>query len=122
MPRPSLPLHTRILIGLVIGATAGLLAHVLAGDAPWLAWVATNVAQPVGQIFLRLILMAVIPLIFSALTLGVAELGDLRKLGRIGLKTVALTLVLSAISVLVGITLVNVVRPGAGVSEADRTR
>jgi len=111
MPRPSLPLHTRILIGLVIGATAGLLAHVLAGDAPWLAWVATNVAQPVGQIFLRLILMAVIPLIFSALTLGVAELGDLRKLGRIGLKTVALTLVLSAISVLVG-----------GVSEADRTR
>jgi DAACS family dicarboxylate/amino acid:cation (Na+ or H+) symporter len=52
----------------------------------------------------------------------VAELGDLRKLGRIGLKTVALTLVLSSISVLVGITLVNVVRPGAGVSDADRTR
>jgi dicarboxylate/amino acid:cation (Na+ or H+) symporter, DAACS family len=122
MPRPSLPLHTKILIGLVSGAGAGLLAHALAGDAPWIAWLVTNVTQPAGQIFLRMILMAVIPLIFSALTLGVAELGDLRKLGRIGLKTVALTLVLSSISVLVGITLVNVVRPGAGVSEADRTR
>ena len=99
-----------------------MLAHALAGDAPWIAWVVTNITQPAGQIFLRLILMAVIPLIFSALTLGVAELGDLRKLGRIGLKTVALTLVLSSISVLVGITLVNVVRPGAGVSDADRTR
>lgn len=122
MAREPLPLHTKILIGLVAGATAGLLAHALAGDAPWLVWVVSNVAQPAGQIFLRLILMAVIPLIFSALTLGVAELGDLRKLGRIGLKTLALTLVLSSISVLLGIVLVNVVRPGAGVSEADRTR
>ena len=122
MPPRTMPLHTKILVGLIAGAAAGLLAHALAGDAPWIAWVVTNITQPAGQIFLRLILMAVIPLIFSALTLGVAELGDLRKLGRIGLKTVALTLVLSSISVLVGITLVNVVRPGAGVSEADRTR
>jgi DAACS family dicarboxylate/amino acid:cation (Na+ or H+) symporter len=117
-----MPLHTRILIGLIAGAAAGLLAHALAGDAPWIAWLVTNVTQPAGQIFLRMILMAVIPLIFSALTLGVAELGDLRKLGRIGAKTVALTLALSSISVLVGIALVNVVRPGAGVSDADRTR
>src|SRR5262245_26819619 len=122
MPTRAMPLHTKILIGLVAGAAAGLLAHALAGDAPWIAVTVTYVTQPLGQIFLRIILMAVIPLIFSALVLGVAELGDIRKLGRIGLKTLLLTLVLSAISVLVGITLVNVVRPGAGVSEADRSR
>ena len=121
MPRkPALPLHTKILIGLIGGAAAGLLAHALAGGAPWIEWTVTNVTQPAGQIFLRLIFMVVIPLVFSALTLGVAELGDLRKLGRIGLKTLAFTLVLSSISVLVGIALVNLVRPGAGVSAADR--
>jgi DAACS family dicarboxylate/amino acid:cation (Na+ or H+) symporter len=119
-PKAGLPLHTKILIGLIAGAAAGLLAHALAGGAPWLEWAVTNISQPAGQIFLRLIFMVVIPLIFSALTLGVAELGDLRRLGRIGLKTLAFTLVLSAISVLVGITLVNLIRPGAGVSEADR--
>ncbi len=118
--KQGLPLHTKILIGLVAGAAAGLLAHALAGGAPWLEWTVANVTQPAGQIFLRLIIMVVIPLIFSALTLGVAELGDLRKLGRIGLKTMAFTLVLSSISVLVGVGLVNLIRPGAGVSEADR--
>jgi len=121
MPRKKgLALHTKILIGLIAGAAAGLLAHALAGGAIWLEWTVANVTQPAGQIFLRLIFMVVIPLIFSALTLGVAELGDLRKLGRIGLKTLAFTLVLSSISVLVGIALVNLVRPGAGVSAADR--
>lgn len=118
--KQGLPLHTKILIGLIAGAAAGLLAHALAGGAPWLEWTVANVTQPAGQIFLRLIFMVVIPLIFSALTLGVAELGDLRKLGRVGLKTMAFTLVLSSISVLVGIALVNLIRPGAGVSAADR--
>jgi DAACS family dicarboxylate/amino acid:cation (Na+ or H+) symporter len=119
-PKPRRALHTKILIGLVAGAAAGLLANTLAGGAYWLEWTVTNLTQPAGQIFLRLIFMVVIPLIFSALTLGVAELGDLRKLGRIGLKTIVFTLILSSISVLIGIVLVNIVRPGAGVAEADR--
>jgi DAACS family dicarboxylate/amino acid:cation (Na+ or H+) symporter len=118
--KPGLPLHTKILIGLIAGASAGLLANALAGGAPWLEWTVTNITQPFGQIFLRLIFMVVIPLIFSALVLGVAELGDLGKLGRIGLKTLIFTLILSSISVLVGILLVNLIRPGEGVSEADR--
>ncbi|HEX9596481.1 MAG TPA: dicarboxylate/amino acid:cation symporter, partial [Anaerolineales bacterium] len=119
-PKQGLALHSKILIGLVAGAAAGLLANALAGGAPWLEWTVANVTQPAGQIFLRLIFMVVIPLIFSALTLGVAELGDLRKLGRIGIKTLVFTLVLSSISVMVGIVLVNMVRPGEGVSEAER--
>ena len=55
-----------------------------------------------------------IPLVLSALALGVAELGDLRQLGRIGLKTLAYTVVVSSIAVLIGVGLVNLVRPGDG--------
>ena len=60
--------------------------------------------------------MLVIPLIVSALALGVAGLGDLRQLGRIGLKTLAYTVVVSSIAVLIGVGLVNLVRPGDGLS------
>jgi dicarboxylate/amino acid:cation (Na+ or H+) symporter, DAACS family len=112
--------HTKIFLGLGIGVVLGLTCNALFGDAPQLDWFVRNVASPVGQIFLRLIFMAVIPLIFSALALGVAELGDIRQLGRIGLKTLAFTIVLTSISVLIGMTLVNVVQPGAGLSDSSR--
>ena len=80
------------------------------------------VTLPLGQIFLRLLFMLVIPLIFSALVLGVAGMGDPRALGRIGLKTLLYTVVVSAIAVLIGITLVNVLRPGEGISPEVRAR
>src|SRR5439155_17373160 len=72
------------------------------------------------QIFLRLIFMVVIPLILSALILGVAELGDVRRLGRVGLTTLLFTLVLSSVSVVIGVGLANVIRPGAGLPESSR--
>ena len=116
------PLHTRMLVGVAFGIVAGLVAHsFLAGD-PGLAWFVTNVAQPIGKIFLRLLFLLVVPLIFSALVLGVTGLGDLRSLGRIGLRTLAYTVVVSAIAVLLGLTLVNLLQPGAGLSEEARAR
>jgi len=118
--RPPVPLHTKILYGLLIGGTAGLISNALWGEAPALRWVVANLAYPAGQIFLRLIFMVVVPLILSALTLGVAELGDVRRLGRVGLRTLLFTMMLSSISVLVGVLLVNLIRPGAGLSEARR--
>ncbi len=66
--------------------------------------------------------MLVVPLIFSALVLGVAGLGDLRRLGRVGLKTLAYTVCVSAIAVLLGVLLVNLLRPGDGVSPEARAR
>lgn len=112
--RPKgIPLHTRILLGLVIGAVAGIAASALFGsDNPRLVWFVANITEPVGQLFLRLLLMVVIPLVFSALVVGVAGVGNIRELGRIGLKTFAYTLVISAISVVIGLTLVNTIRPG----------
>jgi len=111
--------HGRMLLGLLAGASLGALAHAWAPGAA-LDAVVHNVSQPVGQIFLRLLFMLVIPLVFAGLALGVSGLGDLRRLGRIGLKTLACTLLLSTIAVGIGLTLVNTVQPGAGVPAEAR--
>ncbi len=122
--RRGLPQHYKILIGLLIGAVVGILANMLAAQSPdirlWVNWIANNVADPIGRIFLRLVIMVVIPLVFSALTLGILELGDLRSLGRVGLRTLAFTIILSSCSVGIGIGLVNLLRPGSSLSEEKR--
>jgi len=116
-----LPLHRQIIIGMLAGALAGLAANWIWGPTEQIQDFVKSVTYPAGQIFLRLIFMVVIPLIFCALVLGVAELGDLRRLGRIGLKTLGFTILLSAMSVVVGVAMVNLVKPGAGFAEADKT-
>jgi Na+/H+-dicarboxylate symporter len=113
-----MPLHTRMAIGFGAGLVLGMMAHLAAADAEWLKWLTSYVTQPVGQIFLRLIFMLVIPLLFSALVMGVAEMGDLRSLGKVGWRTLAYTLVVSAIAVIIGLVLVNLFQPGQGVDPA----
>jgi DAACS family dicarboxylate/amino acid:cation (Na+ or H+) symporter len=109
----GLALHTRILIGLAVGVIAGVSVNLaFGGDHPRVTWVIDNITQPVGQSFLNLLLMIVVPLVFSSLVVGVAGIGDIRKLGRVGLKTFAYTLVISAISVVIGLTLANTIKPG----------
>jgi DAACS family dicarboxylate/amino acid:cation (Na+ or H+) symporter len=113
----GMPLHTRILLGLVLGAVTGLVASAALGpEHPALAWTVRHLAQPIGGLFVRLLLMVVIPLVFSALVVGVAGVGDIRKLGRVGLKSLGYTLVVSAISVAIGLGLANTIRPGDRVS------
>jgi DAACS family dicarboxylate/amino acid:cation (Na+ or H+) symporter len=107
-------LHTKILLGLVLGAVAGVSVNILAGEATWVEWLNTYVTGPLGQIFLRLLFMVVIPLVFATLSLGVAGLGDLGKLGRVGAKTLAYFLTTTALAVALGLFLVNTVRPGEG--------
>ncbi|HRP11736.1 MAG TPA: dicarboxylate/amino acid:cation symporter, partial [Terricaulis sp.] len=81
----------------------------------WVQWLTANVTGPIGQIFLRLLFMLVLPLLFSALVVGVAEMGDLGSLGRVGWRTLALTVVVSTIAVIIGLVMVNVLQPGRGV-------
>jgi len=119
--RRGIPLHTKILLGLVLGATAGVLANSFIGrDNPQLVWAVDNVAQPVGQVFLRMLFMVVVPLVFASLTLGVAGLGDLRKVGRIGGKTIAFFLATTALAAMIGLTAVNLVKPGEALDPAVR--
>ncbi|MCB1573361.1 MAG: dicarboxylate/amino acid:cation symporter [Xanthomonadales bacterium] len=114
--RPAMALHTKMLIGFVFGLVAGLIVHrFIGGDTHWVQLLMTWITQPVGKIFLRLLFMLVIPLLFSALVVGVAEMGDIRSLGRVGWKTLGYTVVVSSIAVVIGITLVNLFHPGAGV-------
>ena len=119
-PTSSLALHTKIFIGLFAGLLSGILCNVLLPGNEGVKWAVSNIAYPAGQVFLRLIFMVIIPLIFSALVLGVADIGDVRKIGRIGFKTLVFTVVITGISVLIGMTLVNIVQPGTGIPEADR--
>lgn len=114
-------MHVRILIGLVVGAVAGAVLHVLP-DALWIERLLDFVVRPIGQVFLRLLLMLVLPVVFTALALGIVELGDPRRLGRIGAKTLMYTAILSIIAVVIGITVVNVVRPGIGLSDELRAQ
>jgi DAACS family dicarboxylate/amino acid:cation (Na+ or H+) symporter len=156
----GMPLHTKILIGLVVGAALGLAANawsrsVLAGAAPADPGIAAGAGKPggqvaegfapladrngngsidgldlvvdngtdfVGKLFLRIIIAVVIPLVVSSLTLGVYGIGDVRKLGRIGLVTLLLTAVLSGCAVVIGVGAVNVFRPGHLLSAEQRER
>ena len=115
-----MPLHTRILIGLVVGVISGSVCRWLFGESPLLSDFTLYVSEPFGRLFLRLIFMIVLPLLFSALVLGVAGLGDLRTLGRIGWKTFRFTLVATSVSVMLGLSLVNFFHPGAGLTPETR--
>ncbi|HTL13738.1 MAG TPA: cation:dicarboxylase symporter family transporter, partial [Thermomonas sp.] len=117
--RGKLQLHWKMLIGFVAGLGLGLVAHYVSGaDAGWVQWLTTYVTQPAGTLFLRLIFMLVIPLLFSALVIGVAEMGDVRALGRVGWKTLGYTVLASGIAVVLGLALVNWLHPGGGVDPA----
>ena len=105
-------LPSKILVGLLIGTVGGVVARAGWGDATWLGWIITYLAQPIGQIFLRLLLMVVVPLVFSTLVLGVAGLGDLKRLGRMGAKTLGFFVATTTLAASLGLVVVNLVQPG----------
>ena len=103
--------HTALLVALVAGAAA----HAF-GDSAMIQAVSQHVLRPIGQIFLRAIFMIVVPMVFSALVIGVYELGAGQGLGRVAAHTLVLTILLSGASVIVAVTLVNLIQPGAAVT------
>ena len=105
-------LHTKLMLALVAGFAAGALAHA-SGDSPAVDFLGTQLLAPIGQIFLRLILMTVVPMVFAALVIGVYELGREHGLAGVAGRTLLFTLLLSTTSVAIGMVLVNIVRPGA---------
>jgi proton glutamate symport protein len=96
---------TRIFIGLLLGIAVG-----------WL-WPSFAVeVRPLADVFLRMIKMIVAPLLFSTLVVGIAGSGDLKSLGRIGLKAIIYFEVATTIALIIGLVLVNVFQPGAGLA------
>ena len=107
-------LHTKILVGLVVGAVLGVTANLtLGGSHAVVTWTNRYLAGPAGQIFLRMLFMIVVPLVFSSIALGVAGLGDLRRVGRVGGKAIAYFVVTTVLAATLGLFAVNLVRPGA---------
>ncbi len=118
----GMKLHTKILLGLVIGALFGILANQMLGGAhPIVGFINTYIAGPIGQIFFRLLYMIVMPLVFASIALGVAGLGDLRQTGRVGAKTLAYFLVTTALAATVGLMLVQLIKPGTRITPEIRT-
>jgi Na+/H+-dicarboxylate symporter len=114
-------LHWKIIIGMAAGVAVGLVVN---ESSPLPAALKTPISVvfgpvigPAGQIFIKLLKMLIVPLILASMVTGVARVGDIRKLGGLGGKTFAYYIVTTFASVLVGLILVNIVRPGAGAPE-----
>src|SRR6185295_7482523 len=112
-------LATRIMWSLLVGLVVGVVARLIAGGSPaaqsTLQWAATNVLDPIGQVFLRTLFFVVIPLVFASLALGVVQLGRLDRLGPLAGKTFVLFFVNMAIGVALGLLMMNLVQPGRSI-------
>ena len=117
--RQGISLQWQMLIGFLVGLTLGLVANAAAADSAWVEWVSTYITGPIGQIFLRLIFMLVIPLLVSALIVGITEMGDIGALKRVGLKTLAFTVLVSGIAVVLALSVTNIFQPGVGVDHSQ---
>ncbi len=110
-------LHWRIIIGLILGLIYG----VVAAAAGWGSFTADWIA-PFGRIFINLLKLIAVPLVLTSLITGVASLSDLRKLSRIGGKTLGIYIGTTAVAVTIGLVLVNVLQPGKSVPEEMRVQ
>jgi DAACS family dicarboxylate/amino acid:cation (Na+ or H+) symporter len=119
-------LANRILIGLVLGAVAGALVLFLGQFFPGLLdgakWLATNLFDPLGQVFLRMLFFVVIPLVFASLASGVVQLGELSNLGPLAGRTFTLFFANMAIAVTLGLLMMNMLNPGGRMDEETSQR
>ena len=114
-------LHTKILLGLLVGIVLGVAVNLTVGpDNPTVDGINTYVAEPVGQVFLRMLFMVVVPLVFASVALGVAGVGDIRKAGRLGAKTLAYFFVTTAMAATLGLLIVNVAQPWERIAPETR--
>ena len=125
-PLPStgteMKLHTKILLGLTIGLVLGIATNLTVGvNNPTIEWVNRYIAGPVGQVFLRMLFMVVMPLVFASIALGVAGLGDIRKVGRVGGKAIGYFFITTCLAATLGLFVVNLTRPWERVTPETRT-
>ena len=117
----GMKLHTKILVGLLIGLALGITANLTVGtDSPVVETINDYVAVPIGQIFLRMLFMVVMPLVFASIALGVAGLGDVRRVGRIGGKAIAYFFITTCLAATLGLIVVNLMRPWERISPETR--
>src|SRR5215203_1884190 len=106
---------TQIFIGLVLGILIGYLWPSHDVDGKHIAGFAEQI-KPLADTFLRMIKMIIAPLLFSTLVIGIAGTGDLKAMGRIGLKAIIYFEIATTIALFLGLALVNIFKPGAGLA------
>jgi len=104
----KLGLAIQILLGLILGIIVGAVFY---GNP-----VVVSYLQPIGDIFIRLIKMIVVPIVFSSLVIGVAGVGDIKQVGKIGGKTILYFEMVTTVAIIVGLLVANLVHPGTGVN------
>ncbi|MBS4192048.1 cation:dicarboxylase symporter family transporter [Bacillus sp. FJAT-49705] len=107
MKKFKFSLAYQILVGLILGITVGAIFYGNPAVETYL--------QPIGDIFIRLIKMIVVPIVISTLIIGVAGTGDIKKLGKLGGKTLLYFEIVTTIAIIVGLLAANIVKPGEGV-------
>ena len=108
----KLPLHWQIIIGLILGLIYGIIA----ANSGWRTFT-TEWISPFGIIFINLLKLIAVPLVLSSLITGVASLSDLKKLSRIGGKTIAIYVGTTTVAVTIGLVSVNIIQPGTKVPD-----
>ncbi len=112
----KIPLHTQIIIGLILGLIFGLVV-IQMGIAPDFT---INYIKPIGTIFINALKMIAVPLVLASLIVGVSNLGDISKLSRIGGKTIVTYMITTVVAVSIGLTLVNIFKPGKALPAETR--
>lgn len=114
MIKKKMGLTTKVLIGLVLGLITGIIIFQLPSGVIKDTILIDGIFQLVGQLFLRGIMMLVVPLVFISLVNGAASMGDVKKLGRVGVKTVAFYLSTTAFAIVIALFLGYLLKPGIG--------
>ena len=112
----KIPLHTQIIAGLILGLVFGLVIIKFGIDPEF----TINFIKPIGTVFINSLKMIAVPLVFASLVIGVANLGDISKLSRIGGKTIFAYLITTIIAITIGLLLVNIIKPGDSLPQETR--
>lgn len=116
MHTPRIPLVWQIMLGLVAGILIGALLHSFPDSRGWMV---SNVLQPAGDIFIKLMKMIVVPIVFSCMVVGIAGHGDGKALGRIGVRSLLYFFCITTTAIIVGLVIGNLLQPGAGTDLAS---
>lgn len=106
----------KITIGFILGIVFGFLVGPMVAQAPILKNYVMPTLDVIGKIFLTLLKMLIVPLVFASLVAGAASVGDPKKLGRIGIKTLSLYLITTVVAIVIGLALGNLIQPGIGMN------
>lgn len=111
----NLALHWKILIGMIVGVVFGLIASQQGANQFVVDWI-----KPFGTIFINLLKLIAIPLIIASLIKGISDLKDISKLSLMGGRTILIYLITTVVAVSLGLVLVNIIKPGASITEQSR--